>query len=158
MSTPVQIEFDCLPLRTMGRLDVSVDAAPEDQALVDRLRAAAAKHGVFNTYYLCNARCVFHLTNDEQLGLVAFRFEGTVLTDADDQKTQQVDLEVEFESEVCEWLTTPAVAWLADTVRHAVKVEFDRYIAAGDLRKTIERMERLRAEADARGGYLGMGL
>jgi uncharacterized protein (UPF0335 family) len=43
-------------------------------------------------------------------------------------------------------------------VRQAVRVEFDRYIAAGDLRRTIDRIERCRAESDARGGFLGMGL
>jgi len=43
-------------------------------------------------------------------------------------------------------------------VTHAVRVEFDRYIQAGDLKRTIERMEKLRAESDAQGGFLGMGL
>ena len=48
--------------------------------------------------------------------------------------------------------------WFAETVSRAVQVEFDRYIAAGDLEKTIERMEQVRAESDAHGGFLGMGL
>jgi hypothetical protein len=37
-------------------------------------------------------------------------------------------------------------------------VEFDRFISAGDLARTIARMEKLRAECEARGGFLGMGL
>ena len=50
------------------------------------------------------------------------------------------------------------MAWLKETVGHAVRVEFDRYIHAGDLQRTIERLEKLRAESDAHGGFLGMGL
>ena len=64
----------------------------------------------------------------------------------------------ELNGEVCDWLTATAVAWLKDTVAHAVRVEFDRYIHAGDLRRTIDRMERIRAESDAHGGFLGAGL
>ena len=158
MSRNVEISFDCLPLRSMGRFDIPPDATPEIQALHRRMRWAAEKHGLFNTYYLCNARCVFHLTNDEQIGMLEFGFEGTVLTDGDDRKTQYCDLQVTLLREVCEWLTTPAVAWLANAVREAVKVEFDRCIASGDLQKTIDRMQRLQAESEARGGYLGMGL
>jgi hypothetical protein len=90
--------------------------------------------------------------------MVAFAFAGTVLTDTEDVKTLKCDLAVELDHEVCEWLTAAAVAWLAETVRQAVRIEFDRYIAAGDLRRTIERIERCRAESDARGGFLGAGL
>ena len=90
--------------------------------------------------------------------MVEFAFEGVVLTDADDLKTRQCDLEVRLLREVCDWLTAPAVAWLAETVKRAVLVEFDRYIAAGDLKKTIARIERLRAETESSGGFLGMGL
>ena len=98
------------------------------------------------------------LTNDEKIGLVSFRFEGTVLTDGDDLRTLNCDLEIELSGEVCDWLTAAAVAWLKETVGHAVRIEFDRYIHAGDLQRTIERLEKLRAESDARGGFLGMGL
>jgi uncharacterized protein (UPF0335 family) len=47
---------------------------------------------------------------------------------------------------------------LADTVREAVKIEFDRYIAAGELQRTIARIARLESESNAGGGFLGMGL
>ena len=88
--------------------------------------------------------------------MVEFAFEGTVLTDTDDLKTRQCDLEVRLQREVCDWLTAPAVQWLGQSVSRAVQVEFDRYIAAGDLQKTIARMERLQKETEARGGFLGM--
>jgi hypothetical protein len=159
MSNYVEISFDCLPLRSLPRIDVPLDdAEPEAVEFSRRLRQAVKKHGQFNTYYLYDAQCVFHLTNDEKIGMVSFRFEGTLLTDSDDQRALNADLEVELAGEVCDWLTATAVAWLKETVAHAVRVEFDRYIHAGDLKRTIERIEKLRTESDARGGFLGMGL
>jgi hypothetical protein len=50
------------------------------------------------------------------------------------------------------------VAWFQETVQRAVMVEFDRYIAAGDLQKTIQRIAKLQETMDARGGFVGMGL
>jgi hypothetical protein len=156
MSDPVEISFDCLPLRSLGRLDAPLDAPDEQRALAERIRLAVAKHGTHNVYYLCNGVCRFHLTNDAELGAVEFSFEGCVLTNTDDVKTLRADLKVELQREVCPWLTTPAVAWLGESVLEAVRVEFDRYIAAGDLKKTVERLEKLQAMSDAWGGFLGM--
>jgi len=158
VSQSPEISFDCIPLRSVGRFDIPLDATPDQQALSERIKFAAEKHGLFNTFYLCNARCVFHLTNNPDIGMVQFRFEGAVLTDQDDRKTIACDLNVELEKETCDWLSAPAVGWLKETVSEAVKIEFDRYIEAGDLQKTIQRIERLNAEAEARGGYMGMGL
>ncbi|MDP7378898.1 MAG: hypothetical protein QF516_12415, partial [Pirellulaceae bacterium] len=114
--------------------------------------------GRHNAYYLYNARCVFHLTNSESLGMLDFRFEGTLLTNAEDMKTQVVELDVDMVGETCDWLTEPALRWFETTVHRAVKVEFDRYIAAGDLDRTRERMEQLEDETLSSGGFLGMGL
>jgi len=154
----VEITFECYPLRSIARVDAPIDATPEYQALCHRVRDAMEKHGRHNAYYLCDARCVFHLTNDKQIGTLQFGFEGTVLTDPDDLRTVGADLRVELRGEVCDWLTEPVVHWFAETVDRAVRVEFDRYIAAGDLEKTVQRMERLQAERDAHGGFIGFGL
>ena len=126
--------------------------------LAKKIRQAVNKHGQFNTYYLHNAHCAFHLTNDIKEGTVDFRFEGTIMTDSDDLRTLNSDLQSELIGEVCGWLTADAVTFLQETVAHAVRVEFDRYIAAGDLQKTLERMEKIRAESNALGGFMGMGL
>jgi len=158
MSHGVEISFDCLPLRSISRFDVPIDAPPEYEAKVARVRRAKEKHGLHNSFYLHNAKCVFRLTNDPDLGMLAFHFEGTVLTDPGDQKTLRCDLDVELHQETCDWLTEPVTQWFKETVNRAVQAEFDRYIAAGDLQKTIERMEKLQAESDAHGGFLGMGL
>jgi hypothetical protein len=158
MTRWVEISFSCLPLRSFPSFSPPVDASSEVVALFGRLRAAAKKHGSHNTYYLRDGRCAFHLTNHEQIGLLEFGFEGTVLTDTEDLRTLRCDLDVQLLREACDWLVAPVVEWFADSVREAVKIEFDRFIAAGDLDKTIQRLERLRAASDAGGGFLGMGL
>jgi len=154
----VEITFDCLPLRSIGRWEVPVDASPELTTLWHRVQRAAEKHGFHNAYYLSNARCVFHLTNDGTAGMLDFRFDGTVLTDAEDLKTVGCDLEVQLDRETCDWLTQPVVEWFAQTVQEAVKVEFDRFIASGDLKKTVKRLQQIQSLSDARGGFRGLGI
>ena len=158
MDPAVEITFDCLPLRTVGRLDVPLDASEQYEAFCERLKRVIKKHGSHNTYYLHNARCVFLLTNDPDVGMLEFRFDGTALTDTEDQKTIGVDLKIVLGRETCPWLTQPAVKWFTETVEHAVRVEFDRYIAAGDLDRTIKRLEELQAQSDTHQGFMGMGL
>jgi hypothetical protein len=158
MPPHVEITFDCVPLRSVDRAEPPDDSSPRFRALFQRVRRAAEKHGRHNTYYLHNARCVFRLTNDPRVGTLEFRFEGTVLADSEDRKALDADLEIQLSGETCDWLTEPAVAWLVEAVRRAVIVEFDRFAAAGDLQRTIDRMARVEAESDAHGGFLGMGL
>ncbi len=158
MGRRVDIEFDCLPLRTVGRVDIPIDASPKFRQHCENVLAAIEKHGTHNTYYLHNARCVFHLTNVDEMGMIEFRFTGTVLTDPNDQKTQSCDLDVELVRETCDWLTEPVVAWFRETVSHAVATEFDLYIASGDLEQAKKRIERIQAESDQHGGFVGMYL
>src|SRR5262245_28011924 len=138
MDHPVDITFDCLPLRSVGRLDVPLDASPKFRALCDRIKHALTTHGSHNTYYLHNARCVFHLTNDPAVGMLEFKFEGTVFTNDRDQATERCALDVQLARETCPWVTEPIVEWFRDTVSRAVQVEFDRYIAAGDLAQAVK--------------------
>jgi hypothetical protein len=158
MDRPVDIAFDCLPLRTITRLDIPIDASPKYRARCEKLKRAIETHGSFNTYFLHNAHCTFHLTNSDAVGMIELRFEGTVLTDEKDQQTVRCDLEVELVRETCDWLTEPIVAWFRESVLRAVAVEFDRFIAAGDLEQAVRRVERIQAESDQHGGYVGMYL
>lgn len=158
MDRYVEITFDCLPLRAVGRRDIPMDASPGFRAFCERVLAALDKHGAYNTYYLHNATCVFHLTNAPEVGLLEFKFEGTVFTDQNDTQTKQCDLKVELVRETCSWLTEPVVEWFKRTVSQAVRVEFDRYISAGDLKQAEERIRKLQEESDAQGGFVGMGL
>jgi hypothetical protein len=154
----VDISFDCLPLRSVTRLDIPLDASPRHQRRCEAIKRAIGKHGSHNSYYLYNAQCAYHLTNREDQGLLLFRFEGTVLTDEADRRAVNADLEIELERETCSWLTEPVLAWFQFTVRSAVLVEFDRYIAAGDLEQTRKRLEQLQAATEESGGYIGMYL
>jgi hypothetical protein len=158
MKPGVEIAFECLPLRSVGRVDVPLDASPEFEAFCRRVKRALAKHGHHNSFYLHHGRYTLLLTNDPQVGLIEFSFEGVVLTDAEDGTTVDVDLDVQLRAETCDWLTEPVVEWFRNTVRQAVRVEFDRFIAAGDLERTKQRIARLQAESDSQGGFLGMGL
>ncbi|MFM8735225.1 MAG: hypothetical protein ACKOC8_08540 [Pirellulales bacterium] len=157
-SPAVAITFDCTPLRTVPRFDIPLDASPVYRARLERMQRAVAGHGTRNTYYLTAGGCTFRFTNDPAIGWVRFRFEGTVLTDDADAKTIGSDLEIVLDQETCDWLTQPAVEWLRLAAKHAVEVEFDRYIAAGDLSRALERLAREQAQIDASGGYLGMNL
>ena len=154
----IPITFQCTPLRSVPRLDIPLDASPGFRARAERLQRAVARHGARNTYYLTDGRCTFHFTNDPASGWVRFRFEGTLLTDERDLRTIGSDLVVELDGETCDWLTQPAVEWLRGTVVRGVETEFDRYIAAGDLSRTLDRLAREQAASDAAGGCVGMNL
>ncbi len=158
MNRWVEITFDCLPLRSFGRLDVPIDASPRYRARCLRIQQACEKHGLHNTYFLCNATCKYHLTNKPELGTLEFRFEGVVLTDDRDLRTDRCELEVELVREHCDWLTADVVQWFKETVPRSVAAEFDRYIEAGDLEQARKRLEKIQAVSDASGGYLGMYL
>ncbi len=158
MSQFVEISFDCLPLRSVGRLDIPLDASPAYRDRCERIKGAIQKHGSHNSYFLYDARCVFHLTNQPDLGTLEFRFEGTVHTDPDDRRTVLADLYVTLVRETCDWLTEPVVRWFRETVSKAVVAEFDRYIEAGDLAQTHKRIAAIQAKADQAGGYLGMNV
>ena len=158
MTEYVEIEFSCLPLRSVERLDIPLDASPKYRARCLEIKAALAKHGSHNSYYLHDAGCRFHLTNVPEYGMLEFRFTGTVLTDASDLKTTAADLSVELVRETCDWLTQPIVDWFADTVSHAVRADFDLYISTGNLEKTKARVAALQAKTEESGGYIGMDL
>lgn len=154
----VDISFDCLPLRSIGRLDIPLDASPKYQAKLLRIKHALETHGTLRTYYLHNAACKFHLMNDPDLGMIEFRFEGTLFTDSSDTHTERADVTVELVRETVDWLTEPVVHWFHESVTHAVRAEFNRYIANGDLAQTIERLKQLESQVDQSGGYVGMYL
>ena len=158
MTTPVEISFDCLPLRGVGRLDAPLDASSEYRKLCLAIKQAIETHGSHNSYYLRSGECVFHLTNDPTIGVVSFQFEGVILTDPTDRHTQQVDLQVELAADSCDWLTKAAAEWFSHTVSKAVAVEFDQYIAAGDRDLAQQRMARIQQQMEAEEGFLGMYL
>jgi hypothetical protein len=154
----VDITFDCLPLRSIPRVDIPLDASPKYRAKLERIKHALETHGTVGTYYLHNAACKFHLTNEPEFGVIEFRFDGTLFTDATDLKSERADLQVELVRETVDWLTEPVVHWFHECVTHAVEVEFNRYIASGNLAQTVARLKALESQVDESGGYVGMYL
>ena len=155
---PVDISFDCMPLRSMARLDPPLDASPALAAKYDRIKAAIAEHGNHNTYFLHNAICRFFVTNDPNKGMIAFRFEGVVFTDETDSRARQASLKVTLEKETCSWLEQHVVKWFEESVTQAVLVEFNRYIGVGDPEQTKKRLQEMEKALDSRGGFVGMHL
>jgi hypothetical protein len=154
----VEVTFDCMPLRSVPRVDVPLDASPKLAAKILRVKTALEKHGSLNSYYLHNAKCIYHLTNDPQQGMMEFEFEGVVLTDERDMQARSCDLLVALKRETCSWLNQSIVDWLGETVRRNVLIDFNRYISQGDLSKTLERIEQTQHASDEAGGFVGMYL
>ena len=87
-----------------------------------------------------------------------FELEGTLFTDQEDRVAISTQLQVRLEKETCDWLNQGIVSWLAESVPRAVTVEFDKYIAAGDLEKTRERMASMERSLEDSKGFVGMYL
>ena len=143
MESFLDIAFDCLPLRSVGRVDIPIDASPEFRARLEHLKRAVDKHGTENAYFLYNSRCIYRLANSDIEGMLRFSFEGTVLTDRSDAKADRADLDVELVSETCDGVPAVVLEWFSLAVERAVLVEFDRFIAAGHLAKRVVELERL---------------
>ena len=153
----VEIAFDCLPLRSVGRVDAPLDASPVFHNRMLKLKAALRKYGSERTYFLYNAHCLFRLANSEVDGSLRFEFDGVVQTDSGDLKTQAVDLDICLESETCGGVPAEVQAWLEQRVGQAVAIDFDRYIAAGQLSERADSLAGLDSLADL-SDFAGMNL
>jgi hypothetical protein len=150
----VDIRFECLPFRSIGRLDIPLDASPRFRAKCERIKTSLAKHGSLNTYYLHDGVCRFQLSNEPGKGLLYFVFEGMISTDEWDEHAVSSDLSIELKLETCVGVTQPVVDWFRENVARAVMSEFDRYIAAGDLGRTKQRIAlRKRNGSNAAGSW-----
>ena len=157
IASAVDIQFDCLPLRLVSRLDVPLDASEALRRRAERIKTALERFGAERTYFLYNARCVFRFANSEVDGVCRFDFEGIVRTDAGDRKCERTELEIRLISETCGGLSGAVEAWLIERVRQAVAIEFDRFIAAGQLAARSAEVGSGNALGDI-GGLAGLGV
>jgi hypothetical protein len=151
MQPHVDIAFDCLPLRAVGRVDVPIDASPPFRVRYERLKLAIETHGVENAYFLYNAHCVYRTANSDVDGMLRFAFEGTVFTDRSDAKAERAELAIELVGETCGGVPAEIVAWFQAVIERAVVIEFDRFIAAGRLAERVGQLghvERISDVAD----------
>lgn len=140
MTTPVDIAFDCLPLRSVGRIDVPLDASPALQTRYERLQRALDTIGTHHSYFLYNTRCVFRLANSDVENMLRFTFDGTLLTDQGDAKADRALLDVQLVAHTCPPVPPAAMDWFSQIVHRAVLIEFDRFISAGKLAARLDAL------------------
>jgi hypothetical protein len=148
MTPYVDIAFDCLPLRSVGRVDVPLDASPAFRARCESLQQALETYGTQNAYFLYNTRCVFRLANSDVLNMIRFSFDGTVLTDQGDCRAHGADLAIELRAETCGAVPPEVLAWFRTVVERAVLIEFDHFITAGSLAARIDELGHVGQVAD----------
>lgn len=153
----VEIAFDCLPLRSVNRVDVPLDASPGFRARCERLQQAIDKYGTANAYFLYNSRCVYRLANSDVENMLRFSFEGVVLTDRSDRKSDRADLTVELTAETCGPMSPEVLAWFRQTVERAVLIEFDHFISAGRLAERVSQLGNVDSVASV-SDFAGMNL
>jgi hypothetical protein len=136
----VDIAFDCLPLRSVGRVDVPLDASAAFRARCERLQTAIDTHGTQNAYFLYNTRCVFRLANSNIESMLRFSFDGTLLTDLSDCRADRADLAVELTAETCGPMSPEVLAWFRRIIERAVLIEFDHFISAGSLAARVTQL------------------
>ncbi|MEX0611726.1 MAG: hypothetical protein WD738_11880 [Pirellulales bacterium] len=157
MQPYVDIAFDCLPLRSVGRVDVPLDASPAFRARCRRLQQAIDAHGTQNAYFLYNTRCVFRLANSDIEGMLRFSFDGTVLTDRSDCSADRADLAIELSAETCGSMPPDALAWFRRVVERAVLIEFNHFIAAGQRDARVTQLGQVDSIADV-ADFAGMNV
>jgi hypothetical protein len=134
----VEIEFECLPLRSIVRIDIPLDASPAYRARCERLQKAIEKHGSANAYFLYNTHCVYRLANSDIENMLRFTFEGIVLTDRSDGRAERGELDVKLTSETCGSLPPEVQAWFRSIVERTVLIEFNHFISAGHLAARVQ--------------------
>jgi hypothetical protein len=157
MTPYVDIAFDCLPLRSVGRVDVPLDASPAFRSRCQQLQRTIDVHGTENAYFLYNTRCVFRLANSDVENMLRFSFEGTVFTDRSDAKADRADLAIELQGHTCGKMPADVMVWFRGAVERAVLIEFDHFIAAGQLSKRVTDLGRVDSIADL-AGFAGMNV
>ncbi len=140
MSRWVEITFDCLPLRSVGRMDIPLDASSAFRERSERLQQALKTYSGQNAYFLYNTGCTYHLANSDIDGMVRFSFDGTLLTDRSDCKAERADLNVVLTAETCDGVPPAVLDWLRGVVNRAVIIEFDRFINDGQLAARVKEL------------------
>lgn len=157
MQPVVDISFDCLPLRSIGRVDIPIDASPQFRARSERLQLALKTYSGENAYFLYNTSCTYRLANSDIDNMVRFSFGGTVLTDRSDCKAERADLAIALTAETCNGVPPAALEWFRGVVTRAVLIEFDRFIEDGRLAARVKQLGSVDSIHDV-AGFSGMNV
>jgi hypothetical protein len=157
MQPVVDIAFDCLPLRSIARVDIPLDASPAFRARSERLQQSINRYAGENAYFLYNTRCTFRLANSDIDNMLRLSFDGTLLTDRSDCKADRADLNVVLTAETCNGVPPAALEWLRGIVTRAVLIDFDRFIDAGKLAERVKQLGSVDSITDV-AGFAGMNV
>jgi len=158
MEPVVDIAFDCLPLRSIGRVDIPLDASPAYRERCERLlKAIDIYDHSHNAYFLYNTRCVYRLANSDIENMLRFAFGGVVVTDRSDGRAERADLDIRLTSETCGSISPEVLAWFRRIVERAVLIEFNHFISAGRLAAHVENLGHVDSIADL-AGFAGMNV
>jgi hypothetical protein len=157
MQPVVDIAFDCLPLRSIARVDVPIDASPSFRARCQRLQQALDAYSGENAYFLYNTRCTYRLANSGIDNMLRFSFDGTLLTDRSDCKADRAELNVMLVAETCGGVPPDVLEWFREIIECAVLIEFDRFIHAGHLSARVAALGNIDSIADV-ADFAGMNV
>ena len=157
MEPVVDIVFDCLPLRSVPRVDVPLDASPAFRARTEHLRQAIEQYGGENAYFLYNTRCTYRLANSDIDNMLQFSFDGTLLTDRSDGKADRADLDVVLIAETCGGVPPTVMEWFRGIIERAVLIEFDRFITDGQLADRLDELGSIDSISDV-ADFAGMNV
>ena len=157
MQPVVDIAFDCLPLRSIARVDIPLDASSAFRARSERLRQVFNAYADENAYFLYNTRCTYRLANSDIDNMLRFSFDGTVLTDRSDLKADRADLNIVLTAETCGGVPPAALHWLRGIIQRAVLIEFDRFIEDGQLAERVRQLGSIDSITDV-AGFAGMNV
>jgi hypothetical protein len=127
---------------------VPFEASPAYRERCERLQHALEKHGAANTYFLYNTRCVYRLANSDIDNMLRFSFDGVLRTDRSDCRAESAELSVKLTSETCGPMSPEVLAWFNRVVERAVLIEFNHFIAAGQLAERVEDLRQVGSIAD----------
>ena len=114
-------------------------------------------HAGQNAYFLYNTRCTYRLANSDIDNMLRFSFDGTLLTDRSDCKADHADLNVVLTAETCGGVPPAALDWLRGIIKRAVLIEFDRFIADGQLAERVKQLGSVDSITDV-AGFAGMNV
>lgn len=155
MDPVVDIAFNCLPLRSIARVDIPIDASSDFRARSERLQQAIKSHASENAYFLYNTRCTYRLANSDIDNMLRFSFDGAVITDRSDGKADRADLDIVLTAETCGGVPPAVLDWLSDMINRAVIIEFDRFISEGQLAARVTELGSVDSIVDV-AGFAGM--
>jgi hypothetical protein len=89
--------------------------------------------------------------------MLRFSFEGVLVTDRSDGKSERAELDVQLTSHTCGRVPPEVLAWFGGIVERAVLIEFNHFITAGKLADRVQDLGQIASIADV-ANFSGMNV